>query len=123
MTNLFHLAALPLLLAIVTGTTMTTQASADSGCEIRAEKVSGGVRLQAVAFSSTAAAGDYEFVVAKSGGGGTSNTSQSGDFESGAAAESVLSEVTLGGGGSYEARLTVTWADGASCTDRYPRKA
>jgi hypothetical protein len=91
-------------------------ASVDVGCEIRATKVSGGVQLEGVVFARKPAAGEYEFVVSKSGGG-TSNTSQSGGFELDARQESVVGEVTLGGGGSAKARLTVRWDGGeASCS-------
>jgi hypothetical protein len=98
--------------------TKATQASVDVGCEIRTTKVPGGEQLEGVVFARKPAAGEYEFVVSKSGGGGTSNSSQSGDFELGARQESVVGEVTLGGGGSAKAHLTVRWSGGeASCSE------
>jgi hypothetical protein len=98
--------------------TVAAQASVDVGCEIRTTKVSGGVRLEGVVFARKPATGEYEFVVSKSGGGGTSNSSQSGDFELGARQESVVGEVMLGGGGSSKAHLTVRWDGGrTSCSE------
>ena len=94
-----------------------TQATPDVSCEIRSTKVGGGVQLEGVVVARKPTAGDYEFVVRKSGGGGTSNSSQSGDFELGARQESVVGDVMLGGGGSYDADLTIRWKGGkASCS-------
>ena len=94
------------------------QASIDVNCEIRTTKVPGGVRLEGVVFARKPATGEYEFGVSMSGGGGTSNSSQSGDFELDARQESVVGEVMLGGGGSSKAHLTVRWDGGkASCSD------
>ena len=96
---------------------VAAEVSPDVGCEIRSAKVAGGVRLEGVVYARKPASGEYEFVVRKSGGGGTSNSSQSGDFALDARQESVVGEVTLGGGGAYDADLTVRWAGGkASCS-------
>ena len=101
-------------LSHVAGATQTTP---DVSCEIRSTKAAGGVQLEGVVSARKAASGEYEFVVRKSGGGGTSNSSQSGDFELGARQESVVGDVTLGGGGSYDADLTIRWKGGkASCS-------
>jgi hypothetical protein len=102
---------------------LPTKASAERGCEVRVDDVAGGKRLQAVAFATFPASGEYDLVVSKSGGGGTSNTSQGGEFEVGAGTEATLSEVTLGGGGSFTAELTVSWSGGTSCRASYPRRA
>ncbi|MBA3518500.1 MAG: hypothetical protein H0T75_12865 [Rhizobiales bacterium] len=124
-TPLYILPAALLLMAAavpLVGQKMTAQA-AERGCEVRATKTAGGVSLQAVAFSDSAGSGEYELIVEKSGGGGSSNTSQGGDFEVGSGGESVLSEVTLSGGGSAVAELTVTWSGGGTCKARYPDSA
>ena len=63
--------------------TMAQAASNDVSCEIRVTETSSGVRLQGVVRSKTAIAGDYEFAVDKTGGGGTSSSAQSGNFEAG----------------------------------------
>ena len=118
----YLLLALPLIPLAWSQTSLShgaraTQASADVGCEIRTTKVSGGVQLEGVVFARKPAAGEYEFVVSKSGGSGTSNSSQSGDFELDARQESVVGEVMLGGGGSSKAHLTIRWDGGqASCS-------
>jgi hypothetical protein len=104
---------------------MTTVVANDVRCEIRATPTSGGVQLRSVATAGRAVSGEYEFVVEKQGGGGTSSTAQSGDFSVGPGTESLLSEVSLGlsGGATYVAQLTLYW-NGAetSCTERYPRR-
>lgn len=125
-TSLYLLPAALFLMAAavpVIGQKMTAEAAPERSCEVRATKVSGGVRLQAVAFSGNAGSGEYELTVDKSGGGGSSNTSQGGDFEVGSGGESVLSEVTLSGGGSAVARLTVSWSGGGTCKARYPNNS
>ncbi len=105
--------------------TMTTKASDDVRCEIRATPTSGGVQLESIAIANKAVSGEYEFVVEKQGGGGTSSSAQSGDFSVGPGTESLLSEVSLGlsGGATYVAQLTLYW-NGAetSCTERYPQR-
>jgi hypothetical protein len=130
MTKLLFLLALPLLPFAVhpwftPSETMTTKISDDVRCEIRATPTSGGVQLRSIATASRAVSGEYEFVVEKQGGGGTSSTAQSGDFSVGPGTESLLSEVSLGlsGGATYVAQLTLYW-NGAetSCTERYPQR-
>ena len=117
-----YLLALPLIplawaQSSLSHSTKATQASGEVGCEIRTTKVPGGMRLEGVVHARKPATGEYEFVVSKSGGGGTSNSSQSGDFELDTRQESVVGEVTLGGGGSAKAHLSVRWDGGkASCS-------
>jgi len=96
MSKTYGLFALPLLpLAFLPWTTpsksMTTRISDDVRCEIRATPTASGVRLESVAMSKVPISGEYEFTVEKSGGGGTSSSSQSGDFELGSGEESLLS--------------------------------
>ena len=95
-------------------------------CEIRSTDIRGGIRLEAVVVGRGGASGEYEFVVAKSGSGGTSNVSQGGDFEIGAGKEAIVGEVTLGSGekAKVKARLTVSSANGKSaCQDSYPHRS
>ena len=65
-------------------------------------------------------AGSYRLRVTKSGAAGSSDINQSGDFSAGPGEPGRLGTVTLGGdGGSYVARLTVTWDGGSiECTER-----
>jgi hypothetical protein len=89
-------------------------------CEIQVKERGNSVALEGVVFAKTAVDGSYQLRVSKSGGGGSSNISQSGDFSAGPGVPSTLGTVTLGGdGGSYVARLTVMWDGGSiDCTER-----
>lgn len=118
-------AAAPFSLALGTAA-MAEKPSSDLVCEIRSSPSGSGLRLEAVALARSAMSGEYEFVITKRGGGGSSNVSQGGDFQTGPGEETVLGEVTLGPGegASVKAVLTVTGADGvASCEHHYPDRA
>lgn len=88
-------------------------------CEIYQSQHGGGVVLEGVVFSNTAASGSYQFKVSKSGGGGSSDINQGGDFSVSAGGKSTVGSVSLGGDGGYTATLRVT-ADGHStaCKER-----
>ncbi|MGE0742893.1 MAG: curli-like amyloid fiber formation chaperone CsgH [Hyphomonadaceae bacterium] len=87
----------------------------DVDCSIETTRTAHGVRLEAVASSDID--GAYEFVVRKSGGGGSSDINQSGDF--GVGRDQVLGEAefNLERGASYRAELILTGADGVVCSD------
>jgi hypothetical protein len=89
-------------------------------CEIQVKEYGSSVALEGVVFARSAAVGSYRLRVSKTGGGGSSDISQSGEFSAGPGEPSTLGSVTLGGdGGSYVARLTVTWDGGSiECTER-----
>jgi hypothetical protein len=97
-------------------------ASAGGGglrCEIYQSHGGGGVTLQGVVFANGAVDGSYQFNITKSGGGGSSNINQGGEFSVGAGGKATLGQVSLGGDGGYTASLRVT-ADGhsVSCKER-----
>jgi hypothetical protein len=105
---------------------MASKSAKQLSCEIRSTDIRGGVRLEAVVVGRGGASGEYEFVVAKSGSGGTSNVSQGGDFEIGAGKEAVVGEVTLGSAekAKVKARLTVSSASGKNaCEYSYPHRS
>jgi hypothetical protein len=89
-------------------------------CEIQVQERGNRVSLEGVVFAKTAVAGSYQLRVSKSGAAGSSAINQSGDFSAGPGEPGKLGTVTLGGdGGSYVARLTVTWHGGSiECTER-----
>jgi hypothetical protein len=89
-------------------------------CEIQVQEHGNSVSLAGVVFAKTAVAGSYQLRVTKSGGAGSSGINQSGDFSAGPGEPGRLGTVTLGGdGGSYVAKLTVTWDGGSiECTER-----
>jgi hypothetical protein len=89
-------------------------------CEIQVEEHGRSVALAGVVFAEAAIEGSYRLRVSKSGGGGSSDIDQSGDFSAAPGEPSTLGTVTLGGdGGSYVAKLTVTWSGGTiECTER-----
>lgn len=92
-------------------------------CDIRATPMSGGVRLEGLVLSEQALSGTYAFEVRKQGAGGTSMSTQSGEFETSAERQEVVGEVGLGleRGASYSAKLTISWPGGeVSCVQQHP---
>ena len=86
-------------------------------CDIQVSRSGSLVGLKAVVSAQAATSGSYRLRVVSSGGN-SSNIDQSGDFSvSGGSA--VVSSVSLGGSGTYTARLSVT-ADGRTteCSQR-----
>ena len=89
---------------------MNAQAGGPVHCEIQVKPLGGGIELQGIVFASTPVQGAYELQVSKSGGGGSSNINQGGDFDASPNAPARLGVVTLGGDkGTYRARLKVMW--------------
>ena len=90
-------------------TTPATAARDPLSCEIQVSRSGNLVGLKAVVSAPGATSGSYRLRVVSSGGN-SSNIDQSGDFSvSGGSA--VVSSVSLGGSGTYTARLSIT-ADG-----------
>jgi|GEM_PF-2646063 len=84
-------------------------------CAIDVTRINGGVRLEARAFDLADAppALEYDFVVTKQGGAGSSDIVQAGEVS-----EEELGSVDLSleRGARYRARLTLSDADGEICT-------
>lgn len=79
-------------------------------CQIEVEDLGSGVQLQGVVFADQGGYGSYQLRVSKSGGGGSSNVNQSGEFSASGNAPTRLGIIQLGGdGGSYDAQLKVFW--------------
>jgi hypothetical protein len=114
-----------LVLAVGVGIASSSLAAAGSEpsavrCEIHVKERAGGVTLEGIAFAETAIKGSYQLVVTKSGGGGSSNINQGGEFQTAVGRNTSLGTVMLSGnGGSYNARLKVMW-DGHSteCSEK-----
>lgn len=104
-------------------TQTVAEATKDTGvsCAIRATRTAHGLRLEPVATSAKAFAGDYEFTLAKNGGGGSSDVSQGGPFsvEAGRSLTLGASEISLGKDGHLRATLVVRNADGEICRTDY----
>jgi hypothetical protein len=86
-------------------------------CDIQVSRSGNLVGLKAVVSAQDATSGSYRLRVVSSGGN-SSNIDQSGDFSvSGGSA--IVSTISLGGSGTYTARLSVT-ADGRTteCSQR-----
>lgn len=64
-------------------------------CDVRVERSAHGVLLRGVAHARAAEHGDYSFVVTKSGGGGSSDISQGGEYALTPGAEAVLGSADL----------------------------
>jgi hypothetical protein len=96
------------------------KASEPIRCEIQVNERGPSVTLEGVVFAKTAIEGTYQLRVSKSGGGGSSDINQSGDFSAGPGEPSTVGTVMLGGdGGSFIAKLTVTWNGGSiECIER-----
>ena len=86
-------------------------------CDIQVSRSGSLVGLNAVVSAPNATSGSYRLRVVSSGGN-SSNIDQSGDF-SVRGGSAIVSTVTLGGSGTYAARLSVT-ADGRTteCSQR-----
>ena len=76
-------------------------------CEIKSQHHANTVTLTGVVFAPDARGGSYTLKVAKVGDGGNTAIKQSGEFTTQSDAQTQLGVVTLGGDGSYLAKLTV----------------
>ncbi|MBB3394760.1 curli-like amyloid fiber formation chaperone CsgH [Rhizobium sp. BK060] len=119
-----HLRRLTAILALVLPVgaiaAMTTANQSDEAqlCEIKATRGAGMVRLDALVHADKHISGTYTFHVVKSGGGGSSTSSQSGDFDAIAGHAAILSSVSLDSKGTeYKVTLDVVIGDKSfSCT-------
>ena len=88
-------------------------------CTIRTEVSDGFLRLEAIARSDAAAAGEYTFLVAKRSASGSSNNAQNGAFILRAGREEILTTLVLDRSavGNYHAELSLQTDSGnATCT-------
>jgi hypothetical protein len=98
--------------------------SADAGsqplrCELRVTESGNRVVLEGVVVAKTAVEGSYRLRVSQAGGAGSSDIDQGGDFSAGPGAPSTLGTITLASGGSYNAKLKLTWTGGViECSER-----
>ena len=100
------LAALGLLGAIG-GDATKAQAGTPLECRIDVGRSAGMVELKALISADRTTSGSYRLNVVKSGGGGSANIGQGGEFSVSAGTPQVVSSVMLGGDGRYMATLTV----------------
>ena len=108
--------ALPLALAAAglgAGSSAAYAGAKPVTCEIRVADAGGARTLTAIATSSAAVAGSYQFDLSANTGGGTADSSQ-GDDVSLAAGETMLSSTSLNAGSKFTAKLTVTWPGGST---------
>ena len=105
------LLTIPALAAIgFAGVSTSDGARAYSGrlaCEIRVTNDHGVVTLRPMVSTSSVISGSYRLRVTNRGGGGSSQIDQSGGFSASPGESNVLGNVSLAGGGTYDARLTV----------------
>jgi hypothetical protein len=93
-----------------------------STCDIIVRRTPNGVSLKAVANLSRPTAGDYTFVITKSGGGGSSDINQGGPLESYAGRHDLgSSEISMGRGASYRATLKLISPSGREICRRVVR--
>lgn len=84
-------------------------------CEVRVRPTSNGMLIQAVAHADREIDGDYELVITKSGGGGSSDVTQSGPFTAAPGESVTLGSTELSAGGRYRAVLTLRDQSGQVC--------
>jgi hypothetical protein len=120
----FLVVAVPAALVLASASLGTGMASAGGSqavrCEIKVTERGSSIDLEGVVIAKSEIRGSYDFSVSKSGGGGSSDIHQSGDFRAGPGNTATLGTVSLGGnGGSYVAKLKVL-SDGRAieCRER-----
>ncbi|MBX3429225.1 MAG: hypothetical protein KF779_06565 [Hyphomonadaceae bacterium] len=86
-------------------------------CEVRSRRTSNGVLIQARAFADRDIDASYDLRIVKSGGGNSSEVSQSGDFTLAAGDTAVLgeNEMSFERGSRLRAYLTISDANGELC--------
>ncbi len=86
-------------------------------CEVRSRRTSNGVLIQARAFADRDIDASYDLRIVKSGGGNSSEISQSGDFSLDAGSSATLgeNEMSFERGSHLRAYLTISDADGELC--------
>jgi hypothetical protein len=86
-------------------------------CEVRSRRTANGVLLQARAFADRDIDAYYDLRIVKSGGGNSSEVSQSGEFSLAAGDSAVLgeNEMSFGRGSRLRAYLTISDANGELC--------
>lgn len=86
-------------------------------CDVRARRTADGVVIQARAFADRDIDGEYDLVITKSGGGNSSDISQSGPLSltAGSAATLGENEISVERGARLRAVLTLRDASGEIC--------
>lgn len=86
-------------------------------CEVRSRRTSNGVLIQARAFADRDIDASYDLRIVKSGGGNSSEISQSGDFSLDAGSSATLgeNEMSFERGSHLRAYLTISDAGGELC--------
>ncbi len=119
-------AAVPLLLCLgvaVAGVAVNAIAAeshaAPLRCEIRTSSMNGMTTVEGLVHATAAVTGSYQLRILSSGSSGNSDIEQGGLFAAGPEGSVTLGQVTLGGGGSFDASLELT-SDGTtvSCSQR-----
>ena len=89
----------------------------DVTCEVRSRRTSNGLLIQARAFADRDIDASYDLRIVKSGGGNSSEVSQSGDFSLDAGSSATLgeNEMSFERGSHLRAYLTISDAHGELC--------
>ena len=97
--------------------TPATYDEAPLTCEVRSRRTSNGVLIQARAFADRDIDASYDLRIVKSGGGNSSEISQSGVFSLDAGSSATLgeNEMSFERGSHLRAYLTISDADGELC--------
>jgi hypothetical protein len=103
--------------AVAEPTSHAAHAEAAVSCDVRARRTADGVVIQARAFADRDIDGEYDLVITKSGGGNSSDISQSGPLTLAAGSAATLgeNEISLERGARVRAVLTLRDASGEIC--------
>lgn len=89
-------------------------------CDIQISEHGNAISLEAIVASSASAEGTYRLQVSGTGGGGSTDVSQGGEFALTPGSRSAVGNVTVAGSSRYVARLTVSSNAGSTqCTKRF----
>ncbi len=103
------IATLGLITAALAASSGMANASGNSGtCGVVTSAQNGMLLIQGAVLSPVALDGSYQFSVQSSGGGGSSNVSQGGQFSAPANQETALGQVMINAGSNYKVVLDVT---------------
>ena len=96
-------------LAVLASTSgMANASTASEACGIVTSTQNGMLVIEGAVLSPVALDGSYQFAIQSSGGGGSSNISQGGNFTAAANQQTALGKVMINAGSNYSVDFTVT---------------
>lgn len=96
------------LAALAATSGMANASTASDTCGVVTSTQNGMLVIEGAVLSSVALDGSYQFAIQSSGGGGSSNISQGGQFTAAANQQTALGKVMINAGSNYSVDFTVT---------------